>query len=332
MTTALRKPGPTAQSEDWHAYRVFDPDRNPQVTIGASDAAAACGVSPYCTPLELYLQKRDMMAVEFSDEQLERMALGTRLEPFILSEYEHRTGRKTVGQQPMFFHDSIAWMTATPDAFSYDGSDERGVECKASGWRMHDRTGEDVHKFGDDADAVPLTYMMQVQHQMAVLGLTVVDLPVLFDGSRFQTYTIQRDDALISRLIDAEQEMFERIVNEDPPEPHWEHSGTKEALLRLYDCADSDVVTLSDSDEANWWQYSAIGSEIKALETRRTGLYNRMIAALHGAAEGVLPSGKSLKVSTVNASYVTAADVSDLAAKIGQVKRKGYQTLRGPRS
>ena len=79
----------TMSREDWLDVR--------KQGIGASDAAAAVGVSPYQSPLELWLVKTgrdgDMPKVDPNDES-SPMYWGNVLEPIVAQHYSRRTGYK----------------------------------------------------------------------------------------------------------------------------------------------------------------------------------------------------------------------------------------------
>ena len=60
--------------------------------IGASDAAAAIGISKYKSQVELYLEKTGQYQIEFSEEAQERMDMGLAIEEFISQRYQEKTG------------------------------------------------------------------------------------------------------------------------------------------------------------------------------------------------------------------------------------------------
>lgn len=325
--------GPMPHTDEWYALRSMDTERDVPVILGASEAAAVCGMSPYSTPLHLYLQKRKELDKVFTDDQRERMDFGLKLEPIILEAYAQRQDVQVEAGQPMFFHADHRWMACTPDAVAFSDSSEWGIECKCTNWRMYDASGEGIDAFGEDGtDQVPMIYLLQVQWQMAVMGWDRVDLPVLFDGSKLRIYTVLRDETIISMLIERGADMVRRIATGNPPDPTWEHDGTKDALRALYGNKDSGEVELEEDHDLWWWQYQELGGQIKELESRRSVLYNRLIAGMRGAPTGLLPNGQKLKLTEVKESLVTQEDVLALADKVGQVKRKGYQRLSGPRA
>ncbi|MCP4782797.1 MAG: YqaJ viral recombinase family protein [Fuerstiella sp.] len=320
----------------WHDLRTFDPERTERpVIIGASEIAVACGVSPYSTPLQLYLEKRGEMEKEFSDEQKERMAFGQKLEPVILEAYADRMGLHVDADQPMYFHPDHSWMAATPDgvAFGDEIGQRHGLECKATSWRMYDATGEEADAFGEDGtDQVPAMYVMQTQQQMAVCGFDRVDLPVLFDGSKLRIYHIDRSETIIEAIVAAGSELAERIINNDPPPPDYGHARTQEAIQALYGFdADADPMELDEDADMWTWQVKEMTAQIKEVEKRKAELQNRIIAAFCGASKAVLPNGEKLSRTQIAETYVTDDDVLRLADRVGQVKRKGYERLNLPR-
>lgn len=328
--------GPMPHSAAWYAMRSLDIARTGRpVVLGASEAAAVCGLSPYSTPLHLYLEKRGELTKEFTDEQQERMEFGLRLEPVVMDAYAQRVGVTVDQGQPMFFHPEHAWMACTPDGIAHEPGDmtERGVECKCTSWRMYDATGESVDAFGEDGtDQVPKIYLLQVQWQMAVMGWDQVDLPVLFDGSKLRVYHVKRNADIISELIASGRDLVERIVAGTPPDPEWAHDGTAGALRVLYGFdADAPAVKLTTTHEDLWWQYKELGETLKGIEAKRNELYNRILAAFHGGAVGELPNGQKLKRSVIADSYVSEDDVVKFAERLGEVKRKGHERLSGPR-
>jgi len=326
-------------TDEWYDIRDLDTDRTERpVIIGASEIAVACGVSPYSTPLELFLQKRGEMTKEFSDEQQERMAFGLKLEPVILEAYAGRTGYTVDAEQPMCFHPEHSWMAATPDGIAYGWPDDPnapcvGLESKATSWRMFDATGESQDAFGaDGTDQVPAMYVMQTQQQMAVCGFDRVDMPVLFDGSKLRIYHVDRSETIIEAIVAAGSELAERILNNDPPPPDYGHARTQEAIQALYGFdADADPMELDEDADMWTWQVKEMTAQIKEVEKRKAELQNRILAAFCGASKAVLPNGETLSRTQIAETYVTDDDVLRLADRVGQVKRKGYDRLNLPR-
>ena len=64
-----------------------------QKGIGGSDVAAIMGISPWKTPLAVYLEKTMPLPPEGFDGEKPQLARGKRCEKYILEEYAERTGQ-----------------------------------------------------------------------------------------------------------------------------------------------------------------------------------------------------------------------------------------------
>ena len=178
--------------------------------IGASEAAAACGLSPWCTPYELWSDKTSDQITERSSA---RMEWGSRLESAVLNKYAEDLD-PTAGElkAPCEFQVSAEypWMGCTPDGLLPD----RVVEIKTAGFANAREWGE------VGTDAVPLQYLLQVTHQMIVTGRKRADIPVLIGGSDYRVYSIELDEELANLLIDRERTFWQHVENRTPPEVH----------------------------------------------------------------------------------------------------------------
>lgn len=173
--------------------------------IGGSDAAAVLGLSPWKTPLQVYLEKRDESG-ETPDN--ESMLWGRVLEPVIRQQYAERTGRTVRVPDGIITHGQYDWMLANLDGVT---DDRRVVEIKTA------RSGQDWGEPG--TDEIPGHYLLQVQHYMAVTGFLVADVAVLIGGSDFRLYEVEADGELQEMLIDGEREFWQRVIEGNPPEP-----------------------------------------------------------------------------------------------------------------
>ena len=204
--------------EDWLSVR--------QHGIGGSDAAAAVGLSPYMSPLELWLIKtgRDAnLPRPDPHDTTEPVYWGTLLEPIVAASYTKQTGNKVRRVNAVLQHPSIPWMLANVDREVVGCRDVQLLECKTAGefgarlWR----------------DGVPEYVQLQVQHQLAVTGKQAADVAVLICGQKLEVHRIERDDALIARLIELEAS-FWRYVETDTPPPADGSDSADRALRCLY--------------------------------------------------------------------------------------------------
>lgn len=201
--------------------------------IGGSDAAAAVGLSPYQSQLELWLTKtgRDSnLPKPNPDDTTEPVYWGTLLEPIVAASYTKQTGNRVRRVNAVLQHPTIPFMLANVDREVVGTRDVQLLECKTAGefgarlWR----------------DGVPEYVICQAQHQLAVTGKQAADVAVLLCGQKLDVHRIERDDALIARLIELEA-AFWRYVETDTPPPADGSESADRALRCLYPGAGGTV-------------------------------------------------------------------------------------------
>ena len=176
--------------------------------IGASEAAAACGLSPWKTPYELWADKTSAIVIE---QQSARMEWGNRLEAVVMLKYlEDLPPEAGTLEAPCQFQVSAEypWMGCTPDGLLPD----RVVEIKTAGLGQAREWGE------PGTDAVPLQYLLQCTHQMIVCNRRKADIPVLIGGNDYRVYSVDLDEELANLLITREREFWQHVENKTPPE------------------------------------------------------------------------------------------------------------------
>lgn len=213
--------------------------------IGASDAAAAIGISPYQSRLELWMIKTGRMSSELTnapDDLDSPMYWGNVLEPIVAEHYSRKTGLKVRRVNSVLQHPDPdkAWMLANLDYAVVGSDDVQILECKTAG-----EYGARLWQ-----DGVPDYYQCQVQHQLAITGKQVADVAVLICGQEFRIYRIERDDELIRELIELEREFWQFVETDTPPSSDGSESADK-ALRALYPKDNGIAIDLSDDDNFN---------------------------------------------------------------------------------
>jgi len=319
-------PGPMPNTPAWARVRKFDSDRDPPVIIGASESAAAMGVCPYQTPIDLYLKKRGEW--QGHEDVNEAMEMGLELEPIVLNRYDKKFGVEVVRNLPMYFSEENPFIAATPDAMLWDDEDgPRGIDAKTT---TNYRRGEDLDKYGEeDTDQIPTECLIQGQQQCYVMEVDRVDFAVLFDGRTFRRYIVRRNEQLIAEIIKKETELFERIVNGDPPPVNHGHETAREAISYLYPKKPGDVKILSRGSVDLWVEASQKKQEIKKLKKEIEFATDKVFEEMEGAEFGRFPDGLAeVRRITIADLIWGASDVAEVESKVGQIKRKGYEYLR----
>lgn len=223
--------------EDWLRFR--------KQGIGSSDAAAACGIHPYLSMLELWMVKTGRMSSDI-DESIEGYSplyWGNTLEPMVAKYYQEHTSNKVRRVNAILQHPDADnhFMLANLD-YSVVGNDNVQIlECKTAG-----EHGAKLWKHG-----VPLYVTCQVQHQLAVTGKTAAHICVLLCGHEAKIYKVERDEQLIASIIEHEREFWQYVETDTPPTPDHSESAAK-ALKLLYPTPKpSSKVDLTDDDGAN---------------------------------------------------------------------------------
>jgi len=225
--------------------------------IGSSDAAAAVGLNPYQSQLELWLvktgQDADLPKIDPTDDSTP-VYWGSLLEPIVAAAYTKRTGNKvrrinSVLQNP---DPDKSWMLANLD-YTVVGADVQILECKTAGLN-----GARLWQEG-----VPEYIQLQVQHQLAVTNKLAADVCVLVCGQEIRVHRIDRDEVLIGRLIELERKFWHYVETDTPPPADGSDSAAM-ALQCLYPHDHGSTLDLTDDTtmSAAFADLVAVRSEI----------------------------------------------------------------------
>ncbi len=176
--------------------------------IGGSDAGAILGLNKYSTPLSVYLAKKDFASFEGN----KATEWGNILEDPIRQKARADLGIEIETVPGMFRSKEHEFMNANFDGLVFVDGEKEIAGSVVSGLGGHEiktsRTGE-----GFTNDEVPDSYYAQVQHYMAVTGLSWFVLTVfIFDQYEGRHYVIPRNDDFIEQFIDRETDFWKNNV------------------------------------------------------------------------------------------------------------------------
>ena len=223
---------------DWLEYR--------KLGIGGSDASVVCGINRYKSPVELWLDKTGQLPPQ---EAGEAAYWGTQLEPFVRTEFTKRTGIEVKNAKYLLQSEEHLFMLANLDGI---------CEVPDVGTCVFEAKTASAYKAGEWEDSIPDEYALQLAHYMAVTGYAGAYIAVLIGGNTFKWKFVERDEELISMLIELESDFWNHVQDGTPPPldgsdasakflSEWYPSSTPKSHITLPDTA-ADL--LAQYDEA----------------------------------------------------------------------------------
>ena len=184
-------------------------------SIGASDAAAVMGISPWKTEAQLWDEKANGKMLDFHNADTMR---GHRSENHILELYGIETERKIFsGERIMLMSNHNPFMSCTLDGIDFtDDNNPIIIEVKSVKFSHGEWSDEKI----------PDYYFTQLLHQLAVTGWNEAVLLVRFtrnegwESASERMYHVKREDVQdqIDKLVRKERKFWnEYVVNKKRP-------------------------------------------------------------------------------------------------------------------
>ena len=240
--------------------------------IGGSDVGAICGVSPFTSARQIYLNKTGQFqdALKPNDAAKERMHFGHMLEPIVADEYSQRTGNKVIAVNATLVHKGHTWALANVDRLIVD-DDGRPVgvlECKTTSEYMNEEW---------ESGEILMSYIYQLNWYLWILGLEKGAFACLVGGNKFYYYDVFRNDELLENTIipAAEKFWFENVLA--LKEPEMQATDTDFANSIYSTVVKNSEITLPD-DETNELAHTVFDcqAKIKELTTIMEEAQNRI--------------------------------------------------------
>lgn len=166
--------------------------------IGGSDAGAICGVNPYSSAMKVF---HDKTSEEVEEQDNEAIRIGHDLEDYVAQRFMEATGLKVRKSNFMYRSKEHPFMIADVDRLVV--GEDAGLECKTA-------SAYNADKWADGN--IPLHYVMQCYHYMAVTGKRTWYIAAVILGREFTYRKLEWDDELISRLIAIEDDFWNNHV------------------------------------------------------------------------------------------------------------------------
>ena len=240
--------------------------------IGGSDVGAICGVSPFTSARQIYLNKTGQFqdALKPNEAAKERMHFGHMLEPIVADEYSQRTGNKVITVNATLVHKDYPWALANVDRLIVD-DDGRPIgilECKTTSEYMNEEW---------ESGEILLSYVYQLNWYLWILGLEKGAFACLVGGNKFYYYDVFRNDELLENTIipAAKKFWFENVLA--LKEPEMQSTDTEFANSIYSTVVKNSEITLPD-DETNELARTVFDckAKIKELEKIMAEAQNRI--------------------------------------------------------
>ncbi len=199
-------------NDRWLECRMHGPKGDIPYTVGGSDVAAIFGVSPWTTPMELWLIKKGRMkpAAKSNSNQL---MMGHLLEPIAAYWYGQKTGNAVTEDTHLYQHADHPFALANFDRrFTRQSDGEPGIlECKSC-------TYHKVDEWADDT--IPLHYEFQLRFYLAVADVDIGAFSAVWGNNPDNDLAIPeivRDRAKEDMIFERLEEWIWSLENDKPP-------------------------------------------------------------------------------------------------------------------
>lgn len=253
----------TENREEWKALR--------KNYIGGSDAAAIVGMNSFSSPFSVWAEKTGQVA-EFEGNL--RTEVGSYLEEFVAQKFEDETGKSVRRCNLSLVNDEYPWAIANVDRMVV--AEDAGLEIKTTS-----ALNTKAFKNGEYPD----NYYVQCVHYMAVTGKAKWYLAVLIGNSEFKIFTINRDEAEIKALMDAEKDFWNNYVLTKRTPPVDGHSATSDTIKQLF--GDPSEMRVDLNGMENYFQQrKVLKDQINILKEQVDEIENHIKVVMGNATSG----------------------------------------------
>ena len=276
--------------EEWLEYR--------RLGIGGSDASVVCGINRYKSPVELWLDKTGQILPQ---EAGEAAYWGTQLEPFVRAEFTKRTGIEVKQVKELLQSDEYPFMLANLDGI---------CEVPDVGTCIFEAKTASAYKAGEWENTIPDEYMCQIQHYMAVTGYAGTYIAVLIGGNTFKWRFVERDEELISMLIELESPVWNHVQDGTTPPLDGSDASAKFLSERFPVSKPTSQITLPDTAADLLAQYDEACEELESVTERKQRAENLLKEMMGdnevGTAGGRIVTWKSVSQERLDGKTLKA--------------------------
>ncbi|WKW86074.1 RecE-like exonuclease [Gordonia Phage JonJames] len=253
-----------AGSAEWHAARAN--------RLGGSEAAVACGLSPWESRFSLFYRKKGKLD---DIEITPAIEWGNRLESVVYDKYSESLGPGeviTTGHTYRSLVPGYGWVNANPDGVVWK-RDEFGE------WQpvriLEIKTSARGEGFGtQESGVIPIYYRIQVLYYAWCFGIGNIELAALISGVDYRVYKVDYDSADVDYILKQCQDFIHKLENDIKPDLSTD-TATYEAVRQLNPELDPDMSWELEEDLAV--KYLAIEEAYRRLKVLRDGVHAQVI-------------------------------------------------------
>ncbi len=199
-------------NERWLECRMHGPKGDIEYTVGGSDVATIFGLSPWTTPLELWMIKKGKMKPPVKDNA-SQLEMGHLLEPIAAHFYAQKTGNIVTDDTFMYQHADFPYALADFDRRFVRKSDGKPgiLECKSCSYHKADSWAN---------GAYPVYYELQLRYYLAVADVDIGAFAAIWGNNPendFAMPEIVRDKAKEDMIFEKLDRWIWSLQHDVPP-------------------------------------------------------------------------------------------------------------------
>lgn len=278
----------THTHDEWLALR--------QNYIGGSDAGAVLGVDPYKSPYSVWAEKTGRIEPFEGNIATE---VGTHLEALVAELFTKETGLKVRRKNATLVNSLYPFACANVDRIIVAQNALLEIKTTSSLPVMRQIKGGEY----------PEKWYCQMTHYLAVTGCRKAWLAVLVNCRELKIYELERNQAEIDALMEAEQRFWTHVTSDTPPAADASEA-TTEALAEVFPVSNGESIDLFGRDAliAEW---ESLKQAQKAGEERIREIENIIKADLGEAERGESQNYRVTWKSQIRQTFQAKAFATD---------------------
>ncbi len=198
--------------ERWFECRMHGPKGDIPYTVGGSDVAAIFGVSPWTSPLDLWMIKKGKMD-PWEKVNAGQLEMGHFLEPIAAHFYARKTGNTVIDDTMLYQHADHPYALGNFDRRFIRKTDGKPgiLECKSCTY----------YKASEWADGrFPLYYEFQLRFYLAIADVDIGAFSALWGNNPENDMAmpeIERDPAMEDLIFEKLEEWNWSLIHDKPP-------------------------------------------------------------------------------------------------------------------